>query len=223
MNNREYELFARSNGVSSHKIDDYRKYINGSYTSPTILEERQLNVASMDVFSRLFLDRILWIRGEVNNDMADIINSQLLFLQTENPESPITVYINSPGGSVYDGMAICDTFELITCPISTTCIGMAASMGSVLLSYGDKGKRSALPHSRIMVHAPSGGATGTAPDIRIAAKEMEKCEEMLYGVLAKNTGKDIDYIKQICDRDCWLNPTEAIELGIIDKILTKNK
>ena len=141
-----------------------------------------------------------------------------------NPTKPITMYINSPGGSVYDGMSIYDTTKIIQCPISTTCMGMAASMGAVLLAGGDKGLRYSLPHSKIMLHSPSGG-TGrvTAPDMRIAAREMEKCEEMLYHVLSSDTGKDYEYIKQICDRDYWMDPEEAIKEGVIDKIITRTQ
>lgn len=239
MNNydKDFNLFARDHGVSSMALNDYEKafterYIEpnvassnyggatAQYIEPTIVEERRMNATQISVFSRLFMDRILFLGTEINSDVANIINSQLLFLQTENPSKPITMYINSPGGSVYDGMSIYDTIKFISCPVATTCCGTAASMAAVLLASGEKGMRYSLPHSQIMLHAPSGG-TGrvTAPDMRIAAREMEKCEKMLYEVLAADTGKDYDYIKTICDRDYWLTPEEAKAEGVVDVII----
>lgn len=225
MNNfeKDYRLFARDHRVSGTAIDKYANFLD-QYIEPTIVEERKLNATQISVFSRLFMDRILFLGTEINSDVANIINSQLLFLQTENPEKAVNMYINSPGGSVYDGMAIYDVAKFIKCPIATTCCGTAASMAAVLLASGDKGKRTSLPHSQIMLHAPSGG-TGrvTAPDFKIAAKEMEKCEEMLYRVLAQETGKSYEYIKQICDRDYWLTPEEAQKEGVIDKVIVSAK
>ena len=216
---KDYRLFARDNGVSSTSIDKYSSLIN-QYIEPTIVEERKLNATQISVFSRLFMDRILFLGTEINSDVANIINSQLLFLRTENPERQINIYINSPGGSVYDGMSIYDVMKFTQCPIATTCCGTAASMAAVLLAAGTNGKRMALPHSQIMLHAPSGGTgRATAPDFRIAAKEMEKCEEMLYSVLASDMGKDVDYIRTICDRDHWLTPDEAVKEGVIDKVI----
>lgn len=224
MNNleKDFNLFARDHHVSSLMLEQYANSMNAQYIEPTIVEERKLNATQISVFSRLFMERILFIGTEINSDVANIVNSQLLFLQTENPSKPITMYINSPGGSVYDGMSIYDVAKFISCPIATTCCGTAASMAAVLLSSGDKGMRNALPHSQIMLHAPSGG-TGrvTAPDMRIAAREMDKCETMLYTVLAENMGKDYDYVKQICDRDFWLTPEEAVKEGVIDSIIMK--
>lgn len=223
MNNfeKDYRLFARDNGVSGSMVDGYSKFLD-TYIEPTIVEERKLNATQISVFSRLFMDRILFLGTGIDSDVANIINSQLLFLQTENPERQVTMYINSPGGSVYDGMSIYDVMEFITCPVATTCCGTAASMAAVLLAAGEKGLRSALPHSQIMVHAPSSGlGRTTAPDFRIAAAEMEKCERMLYEVLAEKTGKDYEYIKKICDRDYWLRPEEAINECLIDKIIKK--
>ena len=216
-----FRLFARDRHVSGSLLDSYAPYVS-QYINPTIIEERKLNVASMDVFSRLLMDRILFLGTEINSDVANIINSQLLFLQMENPSKPINIYINSPGGCVADGMAIYDGMKLNSCPVHTTCCGTAASMGAVLLAAGEHGKRSSLPHSQIMLHAPSGG-TGriTAPDFRIAAAEMEKCENMLYRVLSEDMGKDFDYVKGICDRDYWLTPEEALREGVIDEILKK--
>jgi len=224
MNNieRDFRLFAGDHGVSSSVLDDYKGTFTNQYIEPTIMEERPQNIAQLSVFSRLFMERILFLGTEINSDVANIINSQLLFLEMTNPSKKVTMYINSPGGSVYDGMSIYDTTKLISCPISTTCMGTAASMAAVLLAGGDKDLRFSLPHSQIMLHAPSGG-TGrvTAPDMKIAAREMEKCEEMLYRTLAADTGKDYEYIKQICDRDHWLTPEEAIQEGVIDHIIFK--
>lgn len=220
---RDFRLFANDHGVSNSVLNDYSKTAFGNqYIEPTIVEERSNYATQISVFSRLFVERILFLGTEVNSDVANILNSQLLYLEMENPDKQITMYINSPGGSVYDGMSIYDTIKYIACPVSTTCMGTAASMGAVLLSAGDKGKRYALPHSQILLHSPSGG-TGrvTAPDMRIAAKEMEKCENMLYKVLGENMGKDFEYIKKICDRDYWLTPEEAINEGVIDKIITR--
>lgn len=216
---KDYRLFARDHHVSDNMLTGYENYI-AQYIEPTIVEERKLNATQISVFSRLFMDRILFLGTEINSDVANIINSQLLFLNTENPEKQINIYINSPGGSVYDGMSIYDVAKFVTCPISTTCCGTAASMAAVILASGAKGKRNSLPHSQIMLHAPSGGTgRATAPDFRIAAKEMEKCEEMLYRVLAEDTGNDISYIRTICDRDHWLTPQEAIKEGVIDNII----
>lgn len=224
MNNieKDFRLFAKSNGVNSMVLDDYTNTITSQYIEPTIIEERNRYATQISVFSRLFVERTLFLGTEINSDVANILNSQLLYLEMENPDKPITMYINSPGGSVYDGMSIYDTMNYVSCPVSTTCMGTAASMGAVLLTAGEKGKRYSLPHSQILFHAPSGG-TGrvTAPDMRIAAKEMEKCEDMLYKVLSENTGKDYEYIKKVCDRDFWMSPEEAIEMGAIDHIIKR--
>lgn len=216
---KDYRLFARDHKVSGTMIDSYGNFL-GQYIEPTIVEERKLNATQISVFSRLFMDRILFLGTEINSDVANIINSQLLFLQMDNPNKIVNLYINSPGGSVYDGMSIYDVAKFIKCPIATTCCGTAASMAAVILSAGDKGERRALPHSQIMLHAPSGGTgRATAPDFRIAAAEMEKCEKMLYEVLAENMGKDYDYVKKICDRDYWLTPEEAVQEGVIDAVI----
>ena len=200
--------------------DDYQTVTTSQYIEPYIMEERKSNVAQLSVFSRLFMDRILFLGTEINSDVANILVSQLLFLESDNPNKPVTIYINSPGCSVYDGMAIVDVMNKIKCPVYTTCVGTAASMAAVILSAGERGHRCALPHSQIMLHAPSGG-TGrvTSPDFKIAAKEMEKCEEMLYSVLSENLEKDYDAIKQMCDRDFWMTSKEAMEHGVIDTIL----
>lgn len=218
---KDYKLFASDYHVSGTMIDRYGGFLS-QYIEPTIVEERQKNITQLSVFSRLFMGRILFLGTEINSDVANIINSQLLFLQMENPNKQITMYINSPGGSVYDGMAIYDTMNFISCPVHTTCLGTAASMAAVLLASGEKGQRDALPHSQIMLHAPSGGTgRATAPDFRIAAAEMEKCEKMLYEVLSENMGKDYEYVKKICDRDYWLTPEEAVREGVIDAIIKR--
>lgn len=219
---KDFKLFASDHGVSSTLMNDYQKAISAQYIEPYIMEERQRNIAQISVFSRMFMERILFLGTEINSDVANIINSQLLYLAMDNPNKPITMYINSPGGSVYDGMSIYDVTKFISCPIHTTCLGTAASMGAVLLSSGDKGHRCALPHSQIMLHSPSGG-TGrvTSPDFKIAAREMEKCETMLYNVLAENMETDYDTIKNMCDRDFWMTPEEAVKFNVIDEIIKK--
>lgn len=218
----DFKLFSRDRGISSLTLDDYEKF-NSQYIEPTIIEERKLNATQISVFSRLFMERILFIGTAIDSDTANIVNSQLLYLQTIGPNQNINLYINSPGGSVYDGMSIYDVSKFISCPISTTCCGMAASMGAVLLCAGDKGHRTALEHSKIMLHSPSGG-TGrvTSHDFKIAAREMEKCEDMLYTVLSENMGQSYDYVKSICDRDYWLTPAEAVTEGVIDRVISKN-
>ena len=220
---KEFELFSRSNGVPTTSLAGYTALQN-AYINPTITEERKLNVAQMDVFSRLMMDRIIFLGTGIDSDVANIINSQLLFLQMADPEKAVTLYINSGGGSVSDGMAIYDTAKLITCPVFTTCCGTAASMAAVLLASGDKGHRNSLLHSRIMVHQPSGGTERcTAADFRIVADEMDKCEKMIYTVLAEDMGKDYEYVKALCDRDHWMSADEAIKEGIIDSILKKQQ
>lgn len=222
--NKDFKLFANSNNISTTTLDSYTKQMN-SFINPTIIEERKMNVASMDVFSRLFMERILFLGSPIDSDVANIINSQLLFLEMNDPTSPITMYINSPGGSVYDGMSIYDICKYVSCPITTTCIGTAASMGAVLLSSGDKGNRYALPHSKIMIHQPSqtGGGHVTAADMKIAYEEMEKCKDMLYRILAENTEKSIEEIAQLCDRDKWYTAEEAVKNGLIDNVIARRK
>lgn len=220
---KDFTLFARDHGVPTTTFEGYHRLMD-AYIEPTIIEERRLNATQISVFSRLFMERILFVGTAIDSDVANIVNSQLLYLQTENPSKPVTMYINSPGGSVYDGMSIYDVAKYISCPIGTTCCGTAASMAAVLLASGDKGMRNALPHSQIMLHAPSGGTgRATAPDFRIAAKEMEKCEDMLYRVLAEDMGREYDYVKKICDRDYWLTPEEAVQEGVIDAIIRRSE
>jgi ATP-dependent Clp protease protease subunit len=205
-------------------FDDYFKKIYNSYIEPTIVEERTFNMTQISVFSRLFMDRILFIGTEITSDVCNIINSQLLFLNSDNPGKKIDIYINSPGGSVYDGLSVYDMFNFIDCPISTTCIGTAASMGAVLLSSGDKGSRNALMNSKVMIHQPLGAVPYTqSENIKIYYSEMEKTKKTLYEILARNTGKDYDTIAADCDRDNWFTSNEAAAYGLIDKVLVKER
>ena len=203
-------------------MHDYRAEIT-NYVSPTIIEERQLNVATMDVFSRLMMDRIIFLGAPIYDDAANIIQAQLLFLQSVDADKDIQLYINSPGGSVSAGLGIYDTMQLITPDVATICTGMAASMGAVLLTAGAQGKRSALPHSRVMIHQPLGGVQGQASDIEITAREIAKTKRELYEILAEHSGVDIAKIEADADRDYWLTATEAKEYGLIDSVHTKRE
>jgi ATP-dependent Clp protease protease subunit len=194
---------------------------SGAYINPSIIEERQMNVAVMDVFSRLMMDRIIFLGVPVTDDVANIIQAQLLFLDSTDSSSDIQLYINSPGGSVYAGLGIYDTMQLVTSDVATICTGMAASMASILLTAGEKGKRSALPHSRVMIHQPMGGAEGQASDIEITAKQIVKLKQELYEIIANHSGKSIEQIYADADRDYWMTSAEALEYGMIDEILTK--
>lgn len=192
-----------------------------AFMNPYILEERQLNVAQMDVFSRLMMDRIIFFGTEFTPETCNTVNAQLLFLDSVDPEKEISIYINSPGGSVYDGLAVIDTMEMISSPVSTICTGMAASMGAMLLVSGEKGKRMALPHSRIMIHQPLGGCHGQASDIEIEAAEIKKIKDELYKILSDRTGQPLDKIWKDADRDYWMIASEAKDYGMIDKVLKK--
>ena len=214
------EKFGHDCHVPTTTMESYAKMVNG-YLSPTIIEERKLNVASMDVFSRLFMDRIIWLPTAINEDVANIISAQIMCLESTNDVEPINLYINSPGGEVTHGLLIYDTMNLIKCPVYTTCAGQAASMGAVLLSSGEKGHRFALPHGRIMIHQVAGGAEGKSADVRIAVKEMEKCEKVLFDILAENTGKTVEENAFACDRDHWFSATEAVDFGLIDEVIKK--
>lgn len=219
----DFALFSRDYGVTSTQLFDYKSKFDVNceynYVSPTIIEERQLNVAQMDVFSRLMMDRVMFLGAEINDTVANIIVSQLLYLDsTEN--SKIHLYINSPGGSVTAGYAIYDVMKSITSDVYTLCIGLSASMASVILSGGTKGKRFAMPHSKIMIHQPLGGVSGQASDIEIVSREIMKTKDSLYRTLAENTGKSFDEIKRDSDRDFWMTADEAVEYGIIDKVKT---
>jgi len=192
-----------------------------AYINPTILEERRLNVASMDVFSRLMMDRIIFLGVPIDDDVANIVTAQLLFLASNDSAADISLYLNTPGGQVSSGLAIYDTMQLIEPDVATICTGMAASMGSVLLCAGASGKRSALPHSRVMIHQPLGGAQGQASDILIAAQEIEKIRKELYTIISEHSGQPIEKIYADGDRDFWMNAQEALDYGMVDEILTK--
>ncbi len=190
------------------------------YINPTIIEERSLNVAQMDVFSRLMMDRIIFLGVAIDDDVANIIMAQLLFLDSLDTKADIKLYINSPGGQVSSGLAIYDTMQLIRSDVSTICTGQAASMGSVLLCAGQKGKRLALPHSRVLIHQPIGGAQGQASDILIAAKEIEKTRKELISLIAQHSGQDYDKVFADADRDYWMSAQEALDYGMVDAILS---
>ena len=224
--NKDFKSFATANcgvsGTTLNKIES-KLIIPQAYINPTILEERQLNVTQMDVFSRLMADRIIFLGTEIDDTVANVIIAQLLYLSSQDPESPITMYLNTPGGSVYDGLAIYDTMQYISNEVQTVCTGLAASMGSVLLCAGEKGKRFALPHSRIMIHQPLGGAHGQASDIEITAKEILKLKGELYQIIADHSGKTLKQIEKDADRDHWLTAKEAVEYGMIDDIFNVKK
>lgn len=219
----DFGKYARSRkGVSSLSLHRYAS-VSSSYISPTIIEERQLNIATMDVFSRLMMDRIIFLGLPIYDDVANIIQAQLLYLDSTDPGKDIQIYLNTPGGSVHAGLGIYDTMQYITADIATICTGMAASMGSVLLTAGTKGKRSGLKHSRVMLHQPSGGAEGQASDIEIVAKEIVKLKKELYEIIAEHTGKGVDKVERDSDRDYWMTAEEAKEYGIIDEVLFRTK
>ena len=217
----EFEKYAQKHcGISSLKMHNFQS-ISSAYVSPTIIEERHLNVATMDVFSRLMMDRIIFLGAPIYDDVANIIQAQLLFLESADAEKDIHIYINSPGGSVTAGLGIYDTMQLIKPDVTTICTGLAASMGAVLLTAGEKGKRSALPHSRIMIHQPLGGAQGQASDIEITAREIGKTKKELYEILAHHSGVSVKKIEKDADRDYWLSAEEAKTYGLIDEVLRK--
>ena len=189
-----------------------------SYISPTILEERQLNVTQMDVFSRLMMDRVIFLGTEINDYTANVIQAQLLYLDSTDSERDINLYLNTPGGSVYAGLGIYDTMQFVKARVSTICTGLAASMGAVLLVAGEQGMRAALPHSRVMIHQPVGGIQGQASDIEITAKEILKLKEELYQIISDHAGRSIEQIRQDADRDHWMTAKEALAYGMIDKL-----
>jgi len=217
----EFKKFAtKHRGISSLSLDKYTS-ISDSYISPTIIEERQLNVASMDVFSRLMMDRIIFLGVPIDDHVANIIMAQLLFLESTDPSKDIQIYFNTPGGSVYAGLGIYDTMQYINCDIATICTGMAASMGAVLLTAGEKGKRSALKHSRVMIHQPMGGAQGQASDIEITAREIGKLKNELYTIISDHSGMPFETVEKNSDRDYWMTAEEAKQYGMIDEILIR--
>lgn len=219
----DFGKYARSEkGISSLNLHRYTSVLN-SYISPTIIEERQLNVASMDVFSRLMMDRIIFLGLPIDDYAANIIQAQLLYLDSADPTRDIQIYFNTPGGSVSAGLGIYDTMQYISASIATICTGMAASMGAVLLTAGSKGKRSALKHSRIMIHQPMGGAEGQASDIEITVREILKLKRELYEIIALHSGNPVEKVEKDADRDYWMTSLEAKEYGMIDEVLLKNE
>jgi len=195
--------------------------MHNSYISPTIIEERRMNVASMDVFSRLMMDRIIFLGTGIDDHVSNIIQGQLLFLESVDASKDIQIYLNSPGGSVYAGLGIYDTMQLIRPDVATICTGMAASMGAVLLTAGAAGKRSALKHSRVMIHQPMGGAQGQASDIEITAREIAKLKEELYTIISDHSGKPYDQVWKDSDRDYWMTAQEAVDYGMVDEVLVR--
>ncbi len=221
--NGEFKKYATKHlGMNGNALDKYID-ITSSYISPTIIEERQLNVAQMDVFSRLMMDRIIFLGTQVDDYTANVIQAQLLYLDSADPGKDISIYLNTPGGSVYAGLGIYDTMQFISSDVATICTGMAASMGAVLLTAGTKGKRSALKHSRIMIHQPMGGAHGQASDIEITAREIQKLKKELYTIIADHSGNTYEKIEQDSDRDYWMTSEEAKTYGMIDEVLVKQK
>ena len=218
----DFRKYATNNlRMNSNALDSYMN-ITSSYISPTIIEERQLNVAQMDVFSRLMMDRIIFLGTQVDDYSANVIQAQLLYLDSSDPGKDISIYINSPGGSVYAGYGIYDTMQFIGCDVSTICTGMAASFAAVLLVAGTKGKRMALPHSRVMIHQPLGGVQGQASDIEITAREILKVKKELYTIISTHSGKPYEEVERDSDRDYWMTAEEAKAYGMVDEILVRN-
>ena len=215
--NKDFERFALSRGIGSNKLNSYKNYIN-----PTIIEEREMNMQAWDVFSRLMAERIIYLGDAIDSNVSNIITAQLLYLDSVSDDD-ITLFVNTPGGSVYDGMAIVDTMNYINSEVGTTCVGLAASMGSIILSSGEKGKRLILPHSRVMIHQPLGGVQGQASEIEIEYQEIQKVKRELYEVLAENTGQSYDKIFTDADRDHWFNALEAKEYGLVDEVIYKKR
>ncbi len=219
----EFDKFAvKGRGISSMTLSRYSSVYDG-YINPTITEERKLNVAQMDVFSRLMMDRIIFLGVPIDDDVANIIQAQLLFLASNDSHADITMYLNTPGGQVTSGLGIYDTMQLVQPDVATVCTGMAASMGSVLLCAGQKGKRSALPHSRVLIHQPLGDAQGQATEILIAAKEIEKTRTELFNIIAQHTGQPYEKVAADGERDYWMTAEEAKAYGMVDEILQKRE
>ena len=217
----EFEKFAaKDRGISSMTLSRYASSLD-AYINPTITEERKLNVAQMDVFSRLMMDRIIFLGVPIDDDVANIVMAQLLFLASNDSHADITLYLNTPGGQVSSGLAIYDTMQIVQPDVATVCTGMAASMGSVLLCAGAPGKRTALPHSRVLIHQPLGGAQGQASDILIAAREIEKTRTELFRIIAEHSGQSIERVAADGDRDFWMTAEEAKAYGMVDEVLYK--
>jgi ATP-dependent Clp protease protease subunit len=220
----DFLKFAAAQGLNSMHVEKVLSQsannIQGSYgyISPTILEERQLNVTQMDVFSRLMMDRVIFLGTEINDYTANVIQAQLLYLDSTDSERDINLYLNTPGGSVYAGLGIYDTMQFVKARVATICTGLAASMGAVLLVAGEQGMRAALPHSRVMIHQPLGGIQGQASDIEITAKEILKLKDELYQIISDHSGRSIEQIRQDADRDHWMTSKEALAYGMIDKL-----
>ncbi len=228
MQQNDFRNFAvKGLGMNGLALDQYSaavsNVVNSSYINPSILEERQLNVTQMDVFSRLMMDRIIFLGTDVNDYTANVIQAQLLYLDSSDPGKDVSIYINSPGGSVYAGLGIYDTMQYISSDVATICTGMAASMAAVLLVAGAQGKRFALRHSRVMIHQPMGGAQGQASDIEITAREIQKLKKELYTIIADHSGMSFDKVERDSDRDYWMTAEEAKEYGMIDEVLVKAK
>jgi ATP-dependent Clp protease protease subunit len=217
---RKYAMKAQ--GISSLNLDKYLSVYDNSYISPTIIEERQLNIATMDVFSRLMMDRIIFLGTPIDDYVANIIQAQLLFLESTDPAKDIQIYFNTPGGSVHAGLGIYDTMQYISSDVATICTGMAASMGAVLLCAGTKGKRSGLKHSRIMIHQPMGGTQGPASDIEITTREIVKLKKELYMIISEHTGNPFKKVEKDSDRDYWMTAEEAKAYGMIDELLIRS-
>lgn len=223
MDHKDFQNYAlKHRGISSMSMNRFTSIYN-SYISPTIIEERQLNIAQMDVFSRLMMDRIIFLGLPIDDYVANVIQAQLLYLDSADPGKDIQIYFNSPGGSVHAGLGIYDTMQYINSDVATICTGMAASMAAVLLCAGTKGKRSALKHSRVMIHQPMGGAQGQASDIEITTREIIKLRNELYTIIADHSGKKFEDVEKDSDRDHWMTGQEALEYGMIDEVLTRVK
>ena len=222
--NNDFRKFAVHHlGMNGLALDQYTSQVSDSYISPTIIEERKLNVAQMDVFSRLMMDRIIFLGTQVDDYTANVIQAQLLYLDSSEPGKDVSIYINSPGGSVYAGLGIYDTMQYIQSDVSTICTGMAASMAAVLLVAGAKDKRFALKHSRVMFHQPMGGIQGQASDIEITSREILKLKKELYTIISEHSGQPYDKVYQDSDRDYWMTAQEAVDYGMIDRVLEKSK
>jgi len=218
----EFEKYAvKHKGISSNTLDSYNKYLVTALT-PNIIEERPMNVAVMDVYSRLMMDRIIFMGYPINDEVANIVTAQLLFLDSTDRTRDINMYINSPGGSVYAGLGIYDTMQYVSPDVATICIGMAASMGSVLLAAGTHGKRAALKHSRVMMHQPSGAIGGQATDIEITVKEIRKLKKELYEIVCHHSNQTVEKVGDDFDRDYWMTASEAKEYGLVDEVLVVN-
>ncbi len=221
--NEFYKYATKHLGINSTTLFKVSSAISNNYISPTIIEERQLNIASMDVFSRLMMDRIIFLGLPIDDYVANIIQAQLLFLESADPEKDIQIYFNTPGGSVHAGLGIYDTMQYINPDVATICTGMAASMGAVLLTAGAKGKRTALRHSRVMIHQPMGGASGQATDIEITTREIVKLKKELYTIISNHSGKPYEQVEKDSDRDYWMTAEEAKAYGMIDEVLVRTK